>query len=84
MALGCPVAMPHCVGSAAYAVDAGNCLMPAADAGALLQAVARLRDPVLGGRLRQAGLETARRFTLDGEREAFSAVLDVVLEGARQ
>ena len=77
MALGCPLVMPDCRGNGEYAMDDGNCLMPAAEPGALAAAVERLlADPALAARLVVAGQETAARDLLASEREAFAALLD--------
>src|SRR5690606_18665758 len=56
MALGCAVVTPPCVGSDEYARHGHNCLMPAPEPEALLQALNRLRDdPRLSGELRDDG-----------------------------
>ena len=66
MARGRPVAATGRGGSAEYLRDGGNCvLFPAGDPAALAAAVRRLADPGVRGRLRGAGLETARRHTQD-------------------
>jgi len=76
MALGCPLVMPDCRGNGEYAVDGGNCLMPAAEPLALAEAVDRLlADPVLAARLAAGGRQTAKKHSLAAERQAFDAVL---------
>lgn len=75
MALDCAVVMPHCEGNGEYAVDAFNCLMPTSTPQALSLAVAQLQDASLHARLRSAGMRTAARHTLAGEREAFAGML---------
>ena len=75
MALDCAVVMPDCTGNSEYAVDGFNCLMPAPTAPSLSVAVARLQDHGLHDSVRTAGVQTAARHTLLGEREAFASVL---------
>ena len=76
MALGCPLVMPDCLGNGEYAVDGGNCLVPAAEPAALATAVERvLADPVLAVRLAAAGRETAAAHSLPAERQAFARLL---------
>lgn len=79
MALGRPLAMPPCAGSAEYAQDGRNCLMPAPRAEALAAAVERLlADAALRGRLVEEGRATAARHTQAAERAAFAALLEEV------
>lgn len=75
MALGCAVAMPPCVGSAEYARDGENCLMPEARVEALAGAVARLDDAALRDRLVAGGREASARHGLEAERAAFAQAL---------
>lgn len=77
MALGRPLVMPPCVGSAEYAADGVNCLMPAATAEALAAAVEDLlAQPQLRRRLVGEGHATALRHAPAAERAAFAAVLE--------
>lgn len=76
MALGRPVVMPPCMGSAEYAVDGRNCLMPEAEAGPLAAAVERLlADGALRGALRTEGHASAAGHRQERERAAFDALL---------
>ena len=67
MACGTPVVASPTGGSAEFLDDGSNCLaFPAGDAEALAGALARLAgDPALAHALATAGLDTARRFTVD-------------------
>lgn len=77
MALGRALVMPASVGSAEYAIDGGNCLMPIAEAGALAVAVGRLlADQALRLRLVAAGRQTAARHAPETERAAFGGLLE--------
>ncbi|MBW3551557.1 MAG: glycosyltransferase [Proteobacteria bacterium] len=76
MALGCATIVPDCIGNRAYLADGRNALAPPLQLDALLQAVQRLDDAALFARLVTHGRETAARFGLQREREAFHAVLD--------
>ena len=75
MALDCAVVMPCCEGNGEYAVDDFNCVMPDSTPQALSIAVTRMQDAPLHARLRRAGMQTAARHTLAGEREAFAGML---------
>lgn len=76
MGLGAPVVVPDCVGNRAYAVDGVNCLMPALEYGALLQAsVALWNDTALAQRLLEAGEATAAAHVPEREREAFEMII---------
>jgi len=88
MAVGRPVVASGTGGSAEYLTDEENCLIytPRNDARALAEAVDRLAgDADLRARLRDAGLNTAPRFTERRYNEAIAAALDEVAErdGAR-
>ena len=77
MALGRPLVMPASVGSAEYAADGVNCLMPAPAAEPLAGAVERLlADTALGARLVAAGRDTAARHAPAAERTAFAGLLE--------
>ena len=78
MALGCAVVVPDCVGNRTYLEPDRNALVPAAEAGAIRDAVARLRDPLRRGELAEAGVATAGRFGQARERAAFHRVLDAL------
>lgn len=75
MALGCATVVPDCIGNRAYLVPGQNALAPSLQVDALAHAVASLDDPELRARVVQRGLETASRFALAREREAFRNVL---------
>jgi glycosyltransferase involved in cell wall biosynthesis len=63
MAAGVPVVCTDADGNRDFCRDGVNCLMPAAEPGAVAAAVSRLlADPELRGRLARAGLETARTY----------------------
>lgn len=75
MALGVPVVMPDCIGSRQYARHAENCLIvPVAE---MVSALQGMRDSTLR-ELQLAGLETAKQYTLQQEREKFIAVLSSI------
>ncbi|WP_162404133.1 glycosyltransferase [Pseudoxanthomonas jiangsuensis] len=80
MALGRPLVMPACGGNAEYARDGMNCLMPEAEADALVQAVERLlAGPGLAQELVVAGRATAARHDLPAEREAFASLIGEII-----
>ncbi|TCZ86194.1 glycosyltransferase family 1 protein [Lysobacter sp. N42] len=76
MTLGCATVVPDCVGNRAYLRPGVNALAPRLELDALRQAVARLDDAALRGRLISAATATAARFDLERERAAFHRVLD--------
>lgn len=77
MALGCVVVTADCKGNRAYLEDEVNALAPALQLEPIMLAVDRLiADDGLRRRLVDAGMETASRFTLQGERSAFHRILD--------
>ncbi|MEO0180634.1 MAG: glycosyltransferase family 4 protein [candidate division WOR-3 bacterium] len=65
MACGTPVVMAECGGAWDYAEPESNAIVvPAKNPEALADGIQRvISDPVLANRLRESGLETARRFT---------------------
>lgn len=76
MALGCAVISPDCVGNRSFCLDRRTCLLTPANADALEGSVLELiADPMLAGRLREAGLKLARTFDIRAEREAFQRIL---------
>lgn len=80
MALERPVVMPDCEGSAQYAIDGENCLMPPPEPAALAAAVERLlADPVLATALVAGGGRAAARHGLPAERDAFASVIQEML-----
>ncbi len=77
MALERPLVMPACVGSAEYALDGTNCLMPPPEVDALAAAVSRLLgDPALRARLVTNGRHAVARHTLPAERAAFGRLME--------
>lgn len=77
MALGSAVVVPDCVGNRDYLEPDTNALVPALEPDALAGAALRvLNNPGTRAALVAEGLHTARRFTLQGERAAFHALLD--------
>lgn len=75
MALGCATIVPDCIGNRAYLEPERNALAPPLDVDDLAAAVARLCDPGLREKIAKAGQQTAKRFDMAGEREAFIRVL---------
>lgn len=75
MAIGCPLVMPDCIGSREYARPEANCLVPARDLDAIVEAVARLDDPLVVSGLVAQGSTTAEHYRLERERDAFASVL---------
>ena len=67
MACGTPVLITDCGGIREYANETNAVIVPPANAAALTQAILRLKnDPALREKLRQAGLQTAQKFPLEG------------------
>lgn len=75
MALGCAAVVPDCVGNRAYLDPGRNALVPSLDVDDLTAAVTRLQAPDLRKQLAEAGRQTAERFGMDRERDAFKQVL---------
>ena len=72
MALGTPVIMPDCFGNRAYATHDQNCLLISREA--IFAAVCQL-DLIKLEQLREEGIKTAARFTLENERQQFFKIL---------
>ena len=76
MGLGTPLVVPDCVGNREYAIDGGNCLMPAFDTEDLVDAVLALwSNTEAARRMVDAGKATAAAHTLERERNAFDSIL---------
>lgn len=77
MAVGSSVIVPDCVGNRSFCLDMYNCLMPAYNTDAIIEAAMRqLQDRDLRHRLTQAGYSTAAAHTLARERRAFFEILE--------
>ena len=77
MALGCAVVCPDSGGNRSFCIDGETCLMPAAEAPAIIAAVKRLmNDQRLRQALREAGPVMAERHSLARERRAVLSILN--------
>src|SRR5256885_15700610 len=75
-ACGCAVVCTDAHGNRDFCVDGENCLMPAAERGAVTAALARLLvDPELRKRLARAGERTARDYSWERRIDALEAFL---------
>jgi GT2 family glycosyltransferase/glycosyltransferase involved in cell wall biosynthesis len=83
MACGCAVVCTDAHGNRDFCVDGENCLMPAAERGAVTAALARLlADPELRERLGRAGERTARDYSWERRIDALEAFLSAVAQPA--
>lgn len=73
MALGTPVIMPDCIGNREYARHEENCLISTPQE--MISAIRYFDTPGNVYRIQQAGLETAKGYTLSSEYESFLKVL---------
>lgn len=75
MALGCATIVPDCIGNRSYIEPGVNAMTPPLVLDELVRAVKQLEDLGLRDRLRVAGQMTARRFTIERERQSFHEIL---------
>jgi glycosyltransferase involved in cell wall biosynthesis len=84
MATGAAVVCTDAHGNRDFCVDGVNCLMPAANAGAVSAAIARLlADPELRARLGRAGTETAQEYEWERRIDALEAFFERVAASRR-
>jgi GT2 family glycosyltransferase/glycosyltransferase involved in cell wall biosynthesis len=84
MATGAAVVCTDAHGNRDFCIDGVNCLMPAANAGAVSAAIARLlADPELRVRLGRAGIETAQEYEWERRIDALEAFFERVAASRR-
>jgi glycosyltransferase involved in cell wall biosynthesis len=84
MATGAAVVCTDAHGNRDFCIDGVNCLMPAANAGAVSAAIARLlADPELRARLGRAGIETAQEYEWERRIDALEAFFERVAASRR-